>query len=72
MELAPCHAFGGTGCQGVIGPFPYAFLDKRFEKNWTKDKPRFEKGKINFIIPLMLSLNLWSKKRRMPAAQKKQ
>ena len=28
MELAPCIAFGETGCQGFIGPHPSAFLDK--------------------------------------------
>jgi hypothetical protein len=32
MELAPCPAIGETGCQGFIGPFPSAFLDKRFKE----------------------------------------
>jgi hypothetical protein len=27
-----------TGCQGFKGPFPSAFLDKKIEKNWRKDK----------------------------------
>jgi len=26
-----------AGCQGFIGPFPSAFLDKRCIKNWRKD-----------------------------------
>ncbi len=28
MELAPCPACSGTGCQGFAGPLPSAFLDK--------------------------------------------
>jgi hypothetical protein len=32
MELAPCLAIHETGCQGFIGPFPSAFLDKRYKE----------------------------------------
>jgi hypothetical protein len=28
MDLAPCAAYSGTGCQGFVGPLPSAFLDK--------------------------------------------
>jgi hypothetical protein len=28
MDLAPCHVYNGTGCQGFAGPLPSAFLDK--------------------------------------------
>lgn len=47
MELAPCTPVCETqtvaGCQGFIGPFPSAFLDKfpitiGIKKNWCKDK----------------------------------
>ena len=37
MELAPFNVFETIlGCQGVIGPFPSAFLDKWITKNWRK------------------------------------
>ena len=32
LELAPCPDKIGAGCQGFIGPFPSAFLDKRYFK----------------------------------------
>jgi hypothetical protein len=42
MELAPCTTAYITqtvaGCQGFIGPFPSAFLDKLIKKNSGKGK----------------------------------
>lgn len=32
MELAPCPAGSGTGCQGFAGPLPSAFLDKQLKE----------------------------------------
>jgi len=37
-----------TGCQGFIGPFPSAFLDKRCVKNWCKDRTRKQNSKSFF------------------------
>jgi hypothetical protein len=47
MELAPCLVINGTGCQGVKGPLPSAFLDK-LKKNCPKDNPALPFSKINF------------------------
>ena len=53
MELAPYfQQFASAGCQGFIGPFPSAFLDKRCVKNWYKDMdgdPIFPNPLKNFI-----------------------
>jgi hypothetical protein len=42
VELAPFNVFWEhiLGCQGVIGPFPSAFLDKSITKNWRKVEMR--------------------------------
>jgi hypothetical protein len=51
MELAP---YSGSisnqraGCQGFIGPFPSAFLDKRCVKNWCKDNDGIQIVKFLF------------------------
>ena len=36
MELAPCFICSETGCQGFIGPYPSAFLDKYYSKELTQ------------------------------------
>ena len=51
MELAPYSSVAGAteaGCQGVIGPCPSAFLDKRCVKNWRKDNARI--GFCKFVF----------------------
>jgi hypothetical protein len=48
MELAPCLANRGTGCQGFAGPLPSAFLDKQI-KNCCKDKTGRLNSKIIFM-----------------------
>jgi hypothetical protein len=51
MELAPYSGYISNqraGCQGFIGPFPSAFLDKRCVKNWCKDNEGFYNSKFSF------------------------
>jgi hypothetical protein len=43
-----------AGCQGFIGPFPSAFLDKRCVKNYCKDRDGV------FIFPNTLKFFCWT------------
>ena len=53
MELAP---FALRGCQGFIGPYPSAFLDKNYIKNWcAKVKEQLTLPKI--IVQRSLNIN---------------